>query len=55
MEGKALSLPQRCLSPQDDVNWDWDRLYTEVSSELLSEWDLLQSEKEDPMGQPAHT
>ncbi|XP_057588747.1 intraflagellar transport protein 43 homolog isoform X2 [Hippopotamus amphibius kiboko] len=38
----------------DDVGWDWDRLYTEVSSELLSEWDMLQADKEDPMGQPGH-
>nr|E2QSX5.1 RecName: Full=Intraflagellar transport protein 43 homolog [Canis lupus familiaris] len=55
-----LKLLTKVLAPEhevreDDVNWDWDRLYTEVSSELLSEWDLLQSEKEDPMGQPAHT
>lgn len=50
-----LRLTRRCLSGQDDVSWDWDRLFTEVSSELLTEWDLLQAEKEDPVGQPAHT
>ncbi|KAF6351420.1 intraflagellar transport 43 [Rhinolophus ferrumequinum] len=43
------------VSCQDDISWDWDRLYTEVSSELLTEWDLLQTEKEDPVGQSAHT
>lgn len=49
-------LTPRCLSRQDDVSWDWDRLYTEVSSELLSEWDVLQTDKEDPVGQqPSHT
>lgn len=41
-----------CVSVRHD--WDWDRLYTEVSSELLTEWDLLQTEKEDPAGQSAH-
>ncbi|XP_023392797.1 intraflagellar transport protein 43 homolog isoform X1 [Pteropus vampyrus] len=46
---------EQYLSCQDDVSWDWDRLYTEVSSELLTEWDLLQTEKEDPVGQSAHT
>ncbi|XP_027428212.1 intraflagellar transport protein 43 homolog isoform X1 [Callorhinus ursinus] len=51
-----LKLLTKVLAPEhevreDDVSWDWDRLYTEVSSELLTEWDLLQ---EEPMGQPAH-
>ncbi|KAF5922915.1 hypothetical protein HPG69_013260 [Diceros bicornis minor] len=55
-----LKLLTKVLAPEhevreDDVSWDWDRLYTEVSSELLSEWDLLQTEKEDPVGQPANT
>ncbi|KAG8514368.1 Intraflagellar transport protein 43, partial [Galemys pyrenaicus] len=54
-----LKLLTKVLAPEhevreDDISWDWDRLYTEVSSELLTEWDLLQSEKEDPVGQPAH-
>lgn len=53
---KGLSLShQQYLSWQDDVGWDWDHLYTEVSSELLTEWDLLQTEKEDPVGQSTHT
>ncbi|XP_066133008.1 intraflagellar transport protein 43 homolog [Saccopteryx bilineata] len=55
-----LRLLSAVLTPEpevreDDVCWDWDRLYTEVSSELLSEWDLLQTAKEDPVGQSAHT
>ncbi|XP_068398275.1 intraflagellar transport protein 43 homolog isoform X1 [Eschrichtius robustus] len=47
--------PEHEVREQDDVSWDWDRLYTEVSSELLSEWDVLQADKEDPVGQPSHT
>ncbi|XP_020841893.1 intraflagellar transport protein 43 homolog [Phascolarctos cinereus] len=55
-----LKLLTKVLAPEhevreDDVSWDWDHLYTEVSSELLTEWDLGQSEKEDPVGQPKHT
>uniref|UniRef100_A0A671DIU5 Intraflagellar transport 43 n=1 Tax=Rhinolophus ferrumequinum TaxID=59479 RepID=A0A671DIU5_RHIFE len=55
-----LKLLTKVLAPEhevreDDISWDWDRLYTEVSSELLTEWDLLQTEKEDPVGQSAHT
>ncbi|XP_027408296.1 intraflagellar transport protein 43 homolog isoform X2 [Bos indicus x Bos taurus] len=55
-----LKLLTKVLAPEhevreDDVSWDWDHLYTEVSSELLSEWDALQTEKEGPVGQPAHT
>lgn len=52
-EGKGLlPVTQQYLFWQDDISWDWDRLYTEVSSELLTEWDLLQAEKDEPMGQP---
>uniref|UniRef100_A0A9L0SPG8 Intraflagellar transport 43 n=1 Tax=Equus caballus TaxID=9796 RepID=A0A9L0SPG8_HORSE len=55
-----LKLLTKVLAPEhevreDDISWDWDRLYTEVSSELLTEWDLLQTEKEDPAGQPTNT
>ncbi|KAF3830988.1 hypothetical protein GH733_002226 [Mirounga leonina] len=51
-----LKLLTKVLAPEhevreDDVSWDWDHLYTEVSSELLTEWDLLQ---EEPVGQPMH-
>lgn len=50
-----LKLLSKVLSPEhevreDDVGWDWDHLYTEVSSELLTEWELLQVEKEEPAG-----
>ncbi|EDL02897.1 intraflagellar transport protein 43 homolog isoform 2 [Mus musculus] len=50
-----LKLLTKVLAPEhevreDDVGWDWDHLYTEVSSELLTEWDLLRAEKEDPVG-----
>ncbi|XP_074091782.1 intraflagellar transport protein 43 homolog isoform X1 [Macrotis lagotis] len=55
-----LKLLTKVLAPEhevreDDVSWDWDHLYTEVSSELLTEWDLGHSEKEDSVGQPKHT
>ncbi|KAJ6661256.1 hypothetical protein lerEdw1_015393 [Lerista edwardsae] len=47
-----LKLLSKVLAPEqevreDDVSWDWDHLYTEVASELLSEWDVGQSEKEE--------
>ncbi|XP_012511582.1 PREDICTED: intraflagellar transport protein 43 homolog [Propithecus coquereli] len=55
-----LKLLTKVLAPEhevreDDISWDWDHLYTEVSSELLAEWDLLQTEREDPAGQPRHS
>ncbi|XP_040831525.1 intraflagellar transport protein 43 homolog [Ochotona curzoniae] len=55
-----LKLLSKVLSPEhevreDDVGWDWDHLYTEVSSELLTEWEQLQAEKEDPAGGSRHT
>lgn len=55
-----LKLLTKVLAPEhevreDDVGWDWDHLYTEVSSELLTEWDLLRAEKEDPVGPPRYT
>lgn len=31
---------------QDDASWDWDHLFTEVSSELLMEWDQGESEEQ---------
>lgn len=40
---------------QDDVIWDWERLYTEVSSELTTEWDQLNAEKEEPVRPPVHS
>ncbi|XP_050654837.1 intraflagellar transport protein 43 homolog [Macaca thibetana thibetana] len=55
-----LKLLTKVLAPEhevreDDVGWDWDHLFTEVSSEVLTEWDPLQIEKEDPAGQARHT
>ncbi|XP_054953283.1 intraflagellar transport protein 43 homolog isoform X2 [Pan paniscus] len=55
-----LKLLTKVLAPEhevreDDVGWDWDHLFTEVSSEVLTEWDPLQMEKEDPAGQARHT
>ncbi|KAL1790483.1 intraflagellar transport protein 43-like [Sigmodon hispidus] len=55
-----LKLLTKVLAPEhevreDDVGWDWDHLYTEVSSELLTEWDLLRTEKEDPVGPSRYT
>ncbi|XP_044291966.1 intraflagellar transport protein 43 homolog isoform X2 [Varanus komodoensis] len=47
-----LKLLSKVLAPEqevqeDDVSWDWNHLYIEVASELLSEWDSGQPEKED--------
>ncbi|XP_010223327.1 PREDICTED: intraflagellar transport protein 43 homolog, partial [Tinamus guttatus] len=52
-----LKLLTKVLAPEqelreDDVNWDWDHLFTEVSSELVTEWDLGQSEREDHLSLP---
>lgn len=46
-----LRLLTKVLAPEqevkeEDVSWDWDHLFTEVSSELLMEWD--QGESEEP-------
>uniref|UniRef100_A0A3P9HBL4 Intraflagellar transport 43 n=1 Tax=Oryzias latipes TaxID=8090 RepID=A0A3P9HBL4_ORYLA len=46
-----LKLLTKVLAPEqevkeDDVSWDWDHLFTEVSSELLIEWD--QGESSEP-------
>ncbi|XP_035271380.1 intraflagellar transport protein 43 homolog isoform X2 [Anguilla anguilla] len=51
-----LKLLTKVLAPEhevreEDVGWDWGHLFTEVSSELLTEWD--QGEKEDPQPLPA--
>uniref|UniRef100_A0A3Q1C057 Intraflagellar transport 43 n=1 Tax=Amphiprion ocellaris TaxID=80972 RepID=A0A3Q1C057_AMPOC len=45
-----LKLLTKVLAPEqevkeDDVSWDWDHLFTEVSSELLMEWDQGDSEE----------
>uniref|UniRef100_A0A6I8P2A0 Intraflagellar transport 43 n=1 Tax=Ornithorhynchus anatinus TaxID=9258 RepID=A0A6I8P2A0_ORNAN len=50
-----LKLLTKVLAPEhevreDDVSWDWDHLYTEVSSELLTEWDQEQAEKDESAG-----
>ncbi|KAM9841962.1 intraflagellar transport protein 43 homolog [Aulostomus maculatus] len=44
-----LKLLTKVLAPEhevkeEDVSWDWDHLFTEVSSELLMEWDQGESE-----------
>uniref|UniRef100_A0A674JQD0 Intraflagellar transport 43 n=1 Tax=Terrapene triunguis TaxID=2587831 RepID=A0A674JQD0_9SAUR len=51
-----LKLLTKVLAPEqevreEDVFWDWDHLYMEVSSELVTEWDVGQSEREEPLGQ----
>ncbi|XP_075782966.1 intraflagellar transport protein 43 homolog isoform X1 [Pelodiscus sinensis] len=50
-----LKLLTKVLAPEqevreEDVCWDWDHLYTEVSSELMTEWDLGQSERDEHSG-----
>ncbi|XP_044869775.1 intraflagellar transport protein 43 homolog isoform X2 [Mauremys mutica] len=52
-----LKLLTKVLAPEqevreEDVCWDWDHLYMEVSSELVTEWDVGQSERDEPLGQP---
>ncbi|KAM9555909.1 intraflagellar transport protein 43 homolog isoform 1-T1 [Guaruba guarouba] len=51
-----LKLLTKVLAPEhelrEDVSWDWDHLFTEVSSELVTEWDLGQSEREDHLSLP---
>ncbi|XP_018084712.1 intraflagellar transport protein 43 homolog isoform X1 [Xenopus laevis] len=44
-----LKLLTKVLSPEpeENVRWDWDLLFTEVSSELITEWDVGKMEKED--------
>ncbi|XP_077586902.1 intraflagellar transport protein 43 homolog [Stigmatopora nigra] len=44
-----LKLLTKVLAPEHEVNeedvlWDWDHLFTEVSSELLMEWDQRESD-----------
>ncbi|KFQ52080.1 Intraflagellar transport protein 43, partial [Nestor notabilis] len=51
-----LKLLTKVLAPEhelrEDVSWDWDHLFTEVSSELVTEWDLGQSERDDHLSLP---
>uniref|UniRef100_A0A8C3BS34 Intraflagellar transport 43 n=1 Tax=Cairina moschata TaxID=8855 RepID=A0A8C3BS34_CAIMO len=52
-----LKLLTKVLAPEhelreDDVTWDWDHLFTEVSSELVTEWEVGQSEREDHISLP---
>ncbi|XP_014066353.1 intraflagellar transport protein 43 homolog A isoform X1 [Salmo salar] len=49
-----LKLLTKVLAPEqevreEDVGWDWDRLFTEVSSELLTEWDQGEKEEQVPL------
>ncbi|XP_075874346.1 intraflagellar transport protein 43 homolog [Nelusetta ayraudi] len=46
-----LKLLTKVLAPEqevkeDDASWDWDHLFTEVSSELLMEWDQGESDEQ---------
>lgn len=34
---------------QEDVGWDWDHLFTEVSSELQTEWDQGERDEQSPL------
>ncbi|KAM8833597.1 intraflagellar transport protein 43 homolog isoform 1-T1 [Synchiropus picturatus] len=47
-----LKLLTKVLAPEhevkeEDVRWDWDHLFTEVSSELLMEWDQGENEEQN--------
>ncbi|KAK7104102.1 intraflagellar transport protein 43 homolog A-like isoform X2 [Littorina saxatilis] len=51
-----LKLLTKSLSPmedliEDDRPWDWDRLFTEVSSELTTEWEKSAEEGGEPSEQ----
>uniref|UniRef100_A0A3Q2ZXS0 Intraflagellar transport 43 n=1 Tax=Kryptolebias marmoratus TaxID=37003 RepID=A0A3Q2ZXS0_KRYMA len=51
-----LKLITKVLAPEqevqeDDESWGWGHLFTEVSSELLMEWDQGESEELGPKGQ----
>uniref|UniRef100_A0A3Q2Y1L2 Intraflagellar transport 43 n=1 Tax=Hippocampus comes TaxID=109280 RepID=A0A3Q2Y1L2_HIPCM len=46
-----LKLLTKVLAPEqevkeEDVLWDWDHLFTEVSSELLTEWDQGENDEQ---------
>ncbi|MCI4382482.1 hypothetical protein PGIGA_G00015340 [Pangasianodon gigas] len=49
-----LKLLTKVLAPEqevreEDVGWDWDHLFTEVSSELQTEWDQGEREEQSPL------
>ncbi|CAB1335181.1 unnamed protein product, partial [Coregonus sp. 'balchen'] len=49
-----LKILTKVLAPEqevreEDVGWDWDHLFTEVSSELLTEWDQGEKEEQVPL------
>ncbi|XP_016359980.1 intraflagellar transport protein 43 homolog [Sinocyclocheilus anshuiensis] len=49
-----LKLLTKVLAPEqevreEDVGWDWDHLFTEVSSELQMEWDQGEREDQSPL------
>ncbi|KAH9515104.1 Intraflagellar transport protein 43 [Bulinus truncatus] len=48
---KSFSPPEDLI--EDDKPWDWDRLFTEVSSELRSEWEKTDLEKDEDKLQEA--
>lgn len=47
-----LKLLTRCLSSESEVKeddrlWNWEHLFTEISSELQTEWDQLEKNQSD--------
>ncbi|XP_073722139.1 intraflagellar transport protein 43 homolog A-like [Misgurnus anguillicaudatus] len=49
-----LKLLTKVLAPEqevreEDVGWDWDHLFTEVSSELQTEWDQGERDDQSPL------
>uniref|UniRef100_A0A8C1U8J0 Intraflagellar transport protein 43 homolog n=1 Tax=Cyprinus carpio TaxID=7962 RepID=A0A8C1U8J0_CYPCA len=49
-----LKLLTKVLAPEqevreEDAGWDWDHLFTEVSSELQTEWDQGEREDQSPL------
>lgn len=49
--GKVLA-PESAIF-EEDKPWDWDRLFTEVSSELQTEWEKINSSTEESNPQPS--
>ncbi|KAJ8044524.1 Intraflagellar transport protein 43-like A [Holothuria leucospilota] len=50
-----LKLLSKCLSPESEVReedrpWDWEHLFTEVASELQTEWDQQEGKEMEAKG-----
>ena len=39
IEQNELNWIDCCASVQEDIPWEWEQIFTEVSSELMAEWE----------------